>query len=133
MKVFSTIHFILLFIISTDIFAQNITGEWFTKNQDAKVKLYQCQNKICGDIVWLKDPLWSEKEAKTLPNIKAGEIKTDIHNPDKSLKTVPLPEYDNIFDGSISITSLSNTIPKGVLFFWFFIAVAPILIRYSYY
>ncbi|WP_268245252.1 DUF2147 domain-containing protein [Thalassotalea profundi] len=71
---------------SINVYSQTIVGQWYTENDTAIVKIYSCAEKLCGDLIWLKQPFWTEKEVNTFSGIKVGEVKTDIHNPDKSLR-----------------------------------------------
>lgn len=52
---------------------EKVLGTWWTPEQEAKVKIYKAvSGKICGKIIWLKEP--------TNPN---GTPKLDLNNPDK--------------------------------------------------
>ncbi len=53
-----------------------ILGQWLTAEGRSVVEIYKCGDSYCGKIVWLKEPL--DKE---------GKEKTDIHNPDESLRS----------------------------------------------
>ena len=48
-------------------------GVWFTEGQKSKVEIYDCDGKLCGRIIWLKEPLDDK-----------GKEKLDIHNPDQA-------------------------------------------------
>jgi uncharacterized protein (DUF2147 family) len=50
-------------------------GTWFDDSGDGAIKIEPCGDKLCGKIVWLKEPL----------NDK-GEPLHDAHNPDTSLR-----------------------------------------------
>ena len=52
------------------------TGTWFDDSGDGAIRIEPCGNKLCGKIVWLKDPL-NEK----------GQPLHDAHNPDESKRT----------------------------------------------
>lgn len=77
------ISFILLFAaISFAGMAQNkdaIIGKWINSSGEAHVDITKKGEKYFGKIVWLKDP----KDEK-------GNIKTDIKNPDESLRSKPI-------------------------------------------
>ena len=50
-------------------------GTWLTEKGDAHIRIAPCGEALCGEIVWLKEPL--DKE---------GKEKLDKHNPDESLR-----------------------------------------------
>lgn len=51
-------------------------GTWYDDSGDGAIKIEACGDKLCGKIVWLKDPL-NEK----------GQPLHDAHNPDAALRT----------------------------------------------
>jgi uncharacterized protein (DUF2147 family) len=51
-------------------------GVWATKGGGSHVKIENCGDKLCGAIIWLKEPLNKE-----------GKDKVDSQNPDPSLRT----------------------------------------------
>lgn len=59
-----------------------LIGVWQPSEGTAYVKIEKIGNKYYGRIVWLKEPL-NEK----------GEPKTDVNNPDESLRSTPLKGY----------------------------------------
>ncbi len=75
--------FILLFAaISFAGLAQNkdaILGKWINSSSEAHVEITKKGDKYFGKIVWVKDP----KDEK-------GNNKTDVKNPDESLKSRPI-------------------------------------------
>jgi uncharacterized protein (DUF2147 family) len=50
-------------------------GVWATANNKAHIQIHDCGAKLCGTIVWLKQPLG-----------KDGKDARDSHNPDPSLR-----------------------------------------------
>lgn len=56
--------------------AKDVLGEWYTEEEKAKVKIYQCESGYCGKIVWLDEP-----------NNPDGTAKLDLENPDESLRS----------------------------------------------
>jgi uncharacterized protein (DUF2147 family) len=54
-------------------------GTWMTQDGDANVKIGDCGGKLCGTIVWLKQPLDGH-----------GQPKLDNENPDRALRSRPL-------------------------------------------
>lgn len=54
-------------------------GVWLNESGEARIEIYTCQkDKLCGKIVWLKDPL------------RDGKPKTDINNPDSKKTQRPI-------------------------------------------
>src|SRR5208283_2325158 len=51
-------------------------GVWSTADNQSHIKIEPCGNKLCGTIVWLKQPL-----------NRAGKDKVDSNNPDPNLRT----------------------------------------------
>lgn len=71
-----------VFSITTFSFAQNadaILGKWLNAESTAQIQVFKRGSNYFGRIVWLKDP-----------NNAQGEAKTDVENPDASLKTRPI-------------------------------------------
>ena len=52
--------------------------------------MYSCGTEVCGDIIWLKEPNWTEKDLKNEEDAVLGQAKTDLKNDDKSLRTRPI-------------------------------------------
>lgn len=75
--------FLLLFVaVTLSGFAQAkdaIVGRWVNSSGEAHVDIYKKNEKFYGKIVWLKNP----KDEK-------GNTKTDLRNPDESLRTKPM-------------------------------------------
>lgn len=69
----------LFFFMQHLAFAQKLSplGIWTNEDKKAKFEIYKCGEKLCGKIVWLRDPL------------RDGKPKTDMNNPDKKLQTRP--------------------------------------------
>lgn len=53
-------------------------GVWWTKDQKAKVELFENGSNLEGKIIWLKEP------------DENGKPKIDIHNPDEKLRSRPI-------------------------------------------
>lgn len=51
-------------------------GVWATEKGSAHVKIEDCGGKLCGSLIWLKEPLNQQ-----------GKDKIDSHNPDPTLRT----------------------------------------------
>ncbi len=63
----------------------NILGIWKTEQDESKVDVYRCGEKICGKIVWLKSPLYTDSSEG-----KVGTPIIDRNNPDPNLRNRPL-------------------------------------------
>jgi uncharacterized protein (DUF2147 family) len=50
-------------------------GLWSTEGGKSRVEIFDCAGKLCGKIVWLKEPLDDQ-----------GKEKVDRENPDEALK-----------------------------------------------
>jgi len=59
--------------------ANEAKGVWLTESKKAHVEIYDCAPKLCGKIVWLKEP-----------NDKDGNPKVDVNNSDASKRSEPL-------------------------------------------
>jgi uncharacterized protein (DUF2147 family) len=55
------------------------TGTWLSQNGGTKVRITDCGGKLCGKVVWLKEPLGAD-----------GKPKTDRHNADEAKRARPL-------------------------------------------
>lgn len=65
---------------SNNFTAVDIVGIWLTEEKDAKIEIYQNEEKqFCGKIIWLEEP-----------NMEDGTIKTDLYNPNPDLRSLPL-------------------------------------------
>lgn len=56
--------------------AADAKGVWERADGGSKMEIYDCDGKLCGKIVWLKEP-----------NDDSGNPKTDQNNPDENLKS----------------------------------------------
>ncbi|WP_192821079.1 DUF2147 domain-containing protein [Rufibacter sp. LB8] len=71
-------------------------GIWTNEEKEARFEIYQCGTKLCGKIIWLKEPN------------RDGKPKTDQFNPDSKLQSRPIiglvflkgfePDGDNKWD-----------------------------------
>ena len=59
--------------------AKGIEGLWFTKGERSRIEIAPCGEKLCGVIVWLKEP-----------NDENGQPLRDILNSDESVKGRPI-------------------------------------------
>ena len=62
--------------------ADTVLGVWQTAQGKSKVEVYQCGDKYCGKIIWLKKPVYPESDEMGM----GGQTKIDRMNPDESLR-----------------------------------------------
>ena len=75
--------------LSTVVLAQKpdaVLGKWWNEEKDAHIEIYPCEGKICGKIVWLKEPNYPADDSKGM----AGKTKVDRENPDPAKKGLPI-------------------------------------------
>lgn len=80
--------FIALLLSATTAFGtvpDGILGIWRTEMDESKVEVFRCGEKICGKIVWLKSPLFTDSRDGVV-----GTPLTDFKNPDPALKSRPI-------------------------------------------
>jgi uncharacterized protein (DUF2147 family) len=75
--------FATLCLTAQDATADKLIGLWQPSNGRARVKVEKIGSKYYGRIVWLLEPNDPE----------TGQPKTDINNPDESLRDTPLRGY----------------------------------------
>ena len=83
------ICFVVLLLSQSIAFAQDgdvILGNWFTANGNSIVQIYQCGQKYCGKISWLKNPTY-----------KDGSEKVDKNNPDESKRSRKIMGLDIVY------------------------------------
>lgn len=61
-------------------FAADPQGVWMSVDRDTKVRISDCGGRLCGRVVWLKEPI----------DPATGKPKTDKENPDASKQRRPL-------------------------------------------
>jgi uncharacterized protein (DUF2147 family) len=62
-----------------------ILGTWRTEGDESKVEIFQCGDKLCGKIVWLKNPKYIDRDDGVV-----GTPIIDKNNPDPALRSRPL-------------------------------------------
>ena len=63
----------------------DILGTWKTEENDSLLEFFKCGEKICGKIIWLKQPNYmSTKDGPV------GKIKVDRKNPNPGLRIRPI-------------------------------------------
>ncbi len=80
MKIIASI--LLYLLIFASVQGQNNPelplGTWTNEDKEARFQIYKCGEKLCGKIIWLKEPLLN------------GKPKTDSKNPDEKLRNQPI-------------------------------------------
>ena len=76
----------------------DILGEWFNGEKDARIEIVKCAEKYCGKIVWLKDPNYPDGSKDGTP----GTPKLDHNNPEAALKKGPIIELQIVSDFSFA-------------------------------
>ena len=67
--------FLGTFVVPAALAAEPV-GLWLTEGGKSRVEIAPCGDKLCGTIVWLKEPLDD-----------AGKEKVDANNPDEALRS----------------------------------------------
>lgn len=84
----SVTFFLFILLAASTAFSagpNDILGIWRTESDEAKVEIFQCGAKICGKIIWLKNPNYTDSND--------GQIDTPIidhKNPDPALRSRPV-------------------------------------------
>jgi len=73
-------------LLSSQVLAQP-TGLWNTEGHQGQVEISNCADKLCGDLVWLAEPLDVE-----------GQPKLDRYNPDETLRSRPVQGLRILWD-----------------------------------
>ena len=63
----------------------DILGVWKTELDESKVEVYRCGEKICGKIIWLKNPVYTDSS-----DGQVGTPIIDRKNPEPALRKRPL-------------------------------------------
>jgi uncharacterized protein (DUF2147 family) len=63
----------------------DIFGSWKTAGGDSRLEFFRCGEKICGKIVWLKEPTYIDKKDGPV-----GTTKVDRKNPNPALRKRPI-------------------------------------------
>jgi uncharacterized protein (DUF2147 family) len=98
---------VALLLVCT-VLAQNpdaIVGKWWNEEKDAHIEIYACDGKLCGKIIWLKEPNFPDDDSKGM----GGKPKIDRENPDVSKRERPIlgmnivwgfaPSGENLWEG----------------------------------
>lgn len=80
--------FTLILLTATTAFGaglSGILGIWKTAMGESKVEIFMCEEKICGKIIWLKNPKYTDSN-----DGQVGTPIIDRKNPDPALRRRPL-------------------------------------------
>jgi uncharacterized protein (DUF2147 family) len=88
---------IALVFSTAPAWAEGALGTWATEGGKSHVTIIACEDKLCGTIVWLKEPL-----------TKAGKLKHDANNPDAAMQSRPI----------IGLPLLAGFVPSDDANFW---------------
>ncbi|TCC91959.1 DUF2147 domain-containing protein [Pedobacter frigiditerrae] len=72
----------ILFASTLSVFAQkkdDILGKWLNSSGEGQIEIFKKGEKYFGKLVWIKDP-----------NDENGKPRTDVKNPNTSLRTKPI-------------------------------------------
>ena len=77
----------ILLAVSTSCGAgsPDVLGSWKTVGNSSKLEIFPCGDKLCGKVVWMKNPNFVD--AKDGP---VGTPKFDLKNPDPALRSRPI-------------------------------------------
>lgn len=83
---------ILPFLHPSGTNPDDIIGVWLNEEGTAKVEIFKKADEFYGKIVWLKEPLYTQKDVDehNHPLVKLGAPKVDFKNPDESRQSMPL-------------------------------------------
>ena len=84
-KTISGVLSIFLLLVSSAIAADEdrILGLWNTAEKDCKIEIFKCEDKYCGRIAWLKEPLYPADDRMGM----AGRPIVDRQNPNPDLRS----------------------------------------------
>jgi uncharacterized protein (DUF2147 family) len=100
MNMRSILAAVLMLLLSAPAAAADIHGLWFTTGAKAKVDVKDCDGLLCGNIVWLQDPVGED-----------GQPLHDANNEDPSMRQRPImgmpillgltPQGENLWVGQV--------------------------------
>lgn len=73
---------LVITLCTLTVFAQkkdDILGKWINPSGEGQIEIYKKGDKFYGKLAWIKEP-----------NDESGKPKTDVKNPNASLRTKPL-------------------------------------------
>jgi uncharacterized protein (DUF2147 family) len=77
-------HFILIALMSLPSLAfssdpeERLIGTWWNTEKDAKIEVYRCGGKLCGKVIWLKDPIRNGAPVKDENNSESAKKNRQI-------------------------------------------------------
>ena len=80
--------FMIALLATTSAFASEsngILGLWYTAEKDSKLEFFNCKDKICVRIAWLKEPNYTDSKEGPV-----GTPKVDCNNPNPGWRKQPL-------------------------------------------
>jgi len=93
---------VLLLADESPVDPDAVLGIWETPHEEdgwSRIEIYQCEDKYCGRIVWLNEPLYPADDDEDM----AGQPKVDRKNPDESLRSRSIQGlelmHSFVFDG----------------------------------
>ncbi len=93
MDICSNVRVLLTGLVLAVVAAGNayadVEGTWLSEDGGSHILIKPCGEKMCGEVVWLKEPL-----------DKNGNAKVDIRNKDESLRDQPIIGLFLIWDMS---------------------------------
>lgn len=63
-----------------------ILGIWYSEEKTSKIEVVRCGEEYCGDVVWLKDPVYPQGAKEGTP----GTPYLDHNNPNPEFRASPL-------------------------------------------
>lgn len=63
-----------------------LLGMWRVQDRQATIEIYRCEDRYCGRIAWLKEPLFAFDDDGGM----AGRLKIDRNNPDIARRSDPV-------------------------------------------
>jgi uncharacterized protein (DUF2147 family) len=121
LKFLATASIIFTLQIS-NAFGQNIIDEWWTPGFAARVKLLQCENKLCGTIVWSWEDQpsgASDKRPLVGQRIISGMTAetSDSHKPLRYLGSIYNPEDGQTYKATMRLKSNNTLLVEGCVLF----------------
>ncbi len=65
--------------------SEPVLGIWKTEAEKSHVEIFKSGGKLCGKIVWLKEPAYTDSKEGPV-----GAAKTDTNNPDPARRARPI-------------------------------------------
>ncbi len=88
-KVAVLVGILAVVFLCSSVFAADanaVLGKWWNEAKTSNIEIYNCGGKLCGKIVFLKEPVYPANDAKGM----AGKPKVDRENPDAAKRSTPI-------------------------------------------